>query len=131
MVQRDIPKVIEAMVSFLTAVEEYQLEVNAMSPPISPETSGKELAEHLALAREVERASEVLGVVSGGTFSLFFFSLLPSLSSLEYHTDSSGAGLKEALDRIVWTFGDKLMAFKFPPKVASKLQTFVDYNANT
>ena len=28
--------------------------------------------------------------------------------------------------RIVRTFGDKLVAFKFPPKTAMKLQAFMD-----
>ena len=30
--------------------------------------------------------------------------------------------------QIVRTFGEKLAAFKFPPRVARQLQGFVDYN---
>jgi hypothetical protein len=36
--------------------------------------------------------------------------------------------LKEGVVRIVRTFGNKLLAFKFPPKTAAKLQGFVDYS---
>lgn len=30
--------------------------------------------------------------------------------------------------KIVTTFGDRLAAFKFPPRIARKLQGFVDYH---
>lgn len=36
-------------------------------------------------------------------------------------------GLKDGIARIARTFGDKLLAFKFPPRVAQKLQGFLDY----
>ena len=36
--------------------------------------------------------------------------------------------LKEGIVRIVRTFGERLSAFKFPPRIAHKLQGFVDYN---
>jgi hypothetical protein len=36
-------------------------------------------------------------------------------------------GLKESIGRIVRTFGNKLMAFKFPPAVASGVQGFMEY----
>ncbi|KAI5989819.1 nucleoporin protein Ndc1-Nup-domain-containing protein [Pisolithus orientalis] len=38
-----------------------------------------------------------------------------------------GDALKSGISDIVRTFGDKLTAFKFPPKTARKLQSFVDY----
>jgi nucleoporin NDC1 len=38
-----------------------------------------------------------------------------------------GIGLKEGVARIVRTFGDKLLAFKFPPRTARKLQGFLEY----
>lgn len=37
------------------------------------------------------------------------------------------SGLKDGVARIVRTFGDKLLAFKFPPRTAQKLQGFLDY----
>ena len=36
--------------------------------------------------------------------------------------------IKEGVVQIVRTFGEKLAAFKFPPRVARQLQGFVDYN---
>ena len=36
--------------------------------------------------------------------------------------------IKDGIVQIVRTFGDKLSAFKFPPRIARKLQGFVDYN---
>ena len=35
--------------------------------------------------------------------------------------------LKDGIGRIVRTFGDKLLAFKFPPRVSQKVQGFLDY----
>ena len=73
-VQRDIPKIIEALLSFLTALEEYQTELNAsyaLPPPDQlQQLSPKELAEKETLAMEAARAGEVLSVVSDGTFYL-------------------------------------------------------------
>jgi nucleoporin NDC1 len=41
--------------------------------------------------------------------------------------DTFKTGLKEGVARIVRTFGDKLLAFKFPPRTARKLQGFLEY----
>ncbi|KAL6298512.1 nucleoporin protein Ndc1-Nup [Sparassis latifolia] len=104
-VQRDIPKIIEAILSFLTALEEYQMELNKLYIPPSPEEhdnlSAKELAAKARLAEEVARAGDVLSEV----------------------TDV----LKDGIVEIVKTFGEKLEAFKFPPRISWKLQGFVDY----
>ncbi|EGN94543.1 hypothetical protein SERLA73DRAFT_188503 [Serpula lacrymans var. lacrymans S7.3] len=105
-VQRDIPRILEAFLSFLSAIEEYHQEVNALYTPPSPEElsklSAQELGEKERKRIEVARAAEVFGVV--------------------------GDALKAAVARIALTFGDKLLAFKFPPRTAKKLQAFVDYN---
>ncbi|KAI8973117.1 nucleoporin protein Ndc1-Nup [Trametes punicea] len=105
-VQRDIPKIIEALLSFLNALEDYQAELNAsytLPPPDKlQELSPKEVAEKETLAMEATRAGEVLSVVSDA--------------------------VKDGIVQIVRTFGDKLSAFKFPPRTAKKLQGFVDYN---
>ncbi|KAI0367282.1 hypothetical protein BV20DRAFT_970683 [Pilatotrama ljubarskyi] len=105
-VQRDIPKIVEALLSFLSALEEYQAELNAaytLPPPDKlKELSPKELADKEMLALEASRAGEVLSVVSDA--------------------------IKDGIVQIVRTFGDKLAAFKFPPRIAKKLQGFVDYN---
>lgn len=69
-VQRDIPKIVEALLSFLGALEEYQEELNKKYalPPAEELTglSAKEVAQKETLAMEAARASEVLGVVSDG-----------------------------------------------------------------
>ncbi|KAH7915514.1 nucleoporin protein Ndc1-Nup [Hygrophoropsis aurantiaca] len=104
-VQRDIPRIIEAFLSFLTAIEEYQTEVNAMYVPPGPdELTGdlKVLEEKERKRIEVAKSAEVFGVVADA--------------------------LKVGIADIVRTFGDKLVAFKFPPKTARKLQSFVDYH---
>jgi nucleoporin NDC1 len=84
-VQRDIPRILEAFVSFLEAAEAYRAEV------VSREGDETEKAK----ARDT--------------------------------VDGFCEGLRVAIRRIVQTFDGKLTAFKFPPKVASRLQNFVDY----
>ncbi|KAK0186270.1 nucleoporin protein Ndc1-Nup [Armillaria mellea] len=104
-VQRDIPKILEAMLSFLSAIEDYQIELNALRPPPPEEEEGlsdKERIQREVLRVELAKASEVLGYLSDG--------------------------FKNGIARIVRTFGGKLNAFKFPPLTARKLQGFVDYN---
>lgn len=69
-VQRDIPRILEAFLSFLTAIEEYQVEVTAKYIPPTPEELSqgdpKILEEKEANRIEVARAGEVLCVVSDG-----------------------------------------------------------------
>ncbi|KAG2151633.1 nucleoporin protein Ndc1-Nup [Suillus bovinus] len=104
-VQRDIPRIIEAFLSFLSAIEQYQIEVNAKYTPPTPDELSqgdtKILEEKEMMRLEVARASDVLVVVSDA--------------------------LKTGVANISRTFGDKLVAFKFPPRTARKLQSFVDY----
>ncbi|TFK65917.1 hypothetical protein BDN72DRAFT_844963 [Pluteus cervinus] len=102
-VQRDIPKALEAFLSFLSAIEDYRASVNSLYRPseVDKQLSPQELEALENTRQEVERANEVLGFVSDG--------------------------LKDGVARIVRTFGDKLLAFKFPPKTANKLQGFLDY----
>ncbi|KAF9077658.1 nucleoporin protein Ndc1-Nup [Rhodocollybia butyracea] len=102
-VQRDTPKILEAMLSFLSAVEEYQIEITALykAPSSDENLSPKELQQRETMRIEVEKSSDALGLV--------------------------GDALKEGVARIARTFGDKLLAFKFPPRTARKLQGFLDY----
>ncbi|KAL0959063.1 hypothetical protein HGRIS_014363 [Hohenbuehelia grisea] len=102
-VQRDIPKILEAFLSFLSAIEEYQVELNALYTPPHPDKrlTIQELEESETLRAEVAAASDVLSVV--------------------------GDALKDGVARIVRTFGDKLFAFKFPARTGAKLQGFMDY----
>ena len=69
-VQRDIPRIVEALLSFLAALEEFQTELNAryaLPPPdvlrgMAPHAA----AEKETLAMEAARASEVTSVVGDG-----------------------------------------------------------------
>lgn len=81
-VQRDIPRILEALLAFLQAVEDYRAEVRGMyveqepAPDRSPvpELGEKEREERERMRMEVERAVEVLGYVEDGKLvSLPFF----------------------------------------------------------
>lgn len=68
-VQRDIPKILEAMLSFLSAIEDYQIELNALRPPPPEEEKGlsdKERIQREVLRIELAKASEVLGYLGDG-----------------------------------------------------------------
>lgn len=100
-VQRDIPKILEAMLSFLGAIEAYQKELNARYTPPTPDMKPEELRESEAMREEIERAGAAFACV----------------------TDA----LKAGVTRIVKTFGNKLSSFRFPPATARRLQEFVDH----
>ena len=130
-VQKDIPRILEALLTFLSAVEEYQAEIDAkykVEPLTSDEVeslSGKEVERRVAMEIEVGKAGEMLSDISGGMFS---FTLIDQLRRGSTFTNCVFVALKDGISRIVRTFGDKLLAFKFPPRVARKLQGFIDYN---
>lgn len=69
-VQRDIPRIIEAFLSFLSAIEEYQVEINTIHIPLSSEELSKlsppELEAKERIRIDAAKAGEVLGGVSGG-----------------------------------------------------------------
>ncbi|PCH37156.1 hypothetical protein WOLCODRAFT_140745 [Wolfiporia cocos MD-104 SS10] len=104
-VQRDIPKILEALLSFLAAVEDYRNELNDKQPRLSAEEleklSWEQMAERARVEIEVFAAKDVLSVVH----------------------DPLTAGIAN----IVRTFGERLSAFKFPQTVAHQLQRFVEY----
>ncbi|KAF5367275.1 hypothetical protein D9615_010445 [Tricholomella constricta] len=70
-VQRDIPRVLEAMLSFLSAIEEYHAEVRAKyTPPILDQTyTPEQIAEFEAIRVEVDKAGDVLDFISDGLAS--------------------------------------------------------------
>ncbi|PFH45653.1 hypothetical protein AMATHDRAFT_8848 [Amanita thiersii Skay4041] len=122
-VQRDIPKILEAFLSFLGALDEYRESLGGVDERVPAQAragqnqnqdqlagkgkekedglSQKEKEERRVAREEAEKAKEVVGMLSDA--------------------------LKEGVGRIVRTFGDKLLAFKFPPRIAHKLQGFMDY----
>jgi nucleoporin NDC1 len=130
-VQRDIPKILETLTSFLSAVEEYQVQITSLIKPLSTsnELSQKEQAALNLVAIEVEKAQEILGGMADGVFICFYMNYFPPppLEVLIFTLICLVLGLKGGIARIVRTFGDKLLAFKFPPRVAQKLQGFLDY----
>ncbi|KAF8436467.1 nucleoporin protein Ndc1-Nup, partial [Boletus edulis BED1] len=104
-VQRDIPRIVEAFLSFLTALEEYHAEVTKRYVPPTPDEITQEdfkvLMEKERTRVEVAKATEAIGIVADA--------------------------LKSGVADIARTFGEKLVAFKFPPRIAKKLQSFVDH----
>lgn len=82
-VQRDIPKILEAMLSFLSAIEEYQVEINALYVPPTPNhnITTKELQEKEDRRLEVEKAGDTLVFVADGNRT---YSLLPLVIKLTY-----------------------------------------------
>ena len=68
--QRDIPKILETMLSFLSAIEEYQVELNKLyvPPNLEEELSPKEVYEKERVREEVGKAGEVLSYVGDGMF---------------------------------------------------------------
>ncbi len=69
-VQRDIPRILEAFLSFLSTVEEYQIKVNSLhvAPKPDEKLTPREIQERETLRYEVEKAGEVLGALADGTF---------------------------------------------------------------
>ncbi|KAJ6482732.1 hypothetical protein C8R45DRAFT_1215438 [Mycena sanguinolenta] len=198
-VQRNIPRILEALIAFLAAVEDAQAALRPQAPKMpeaekevlevlgsiaraegagSAERAGtgketvetereRELKRERARARameaaHLEEARGVLGEVGDGESSLhfprfydvcaratvgerravlfrtrLFFDLslvsFPSLFAPFANPLLTGislpAALKDGIARIVHTFGDKLRAFRFPPRTAARLQGFVEYCA--
>ena len=71
-VQRDIPRILEAFLSFLTALEEYQVEVTKQYIPPTPDEvvqgEPKVLRAKECTRVEVAKASEAIGIVADGMF---------------------------------------------------------------
>ncbi|KAF8635261.1 hypothetical protein AX15_000484 [Amanita polypyramis BW_CC] len=111
-VQRDTPKILEAMVRFLGEVEKWRKEIPAASSVTAsePSTSGANLptTTTTTTTTRTTQADEERAHANA---------ILTEMSD----------GLKESIGRIVRTFGDKLGAFRFPPSVARGLQPFLDY----
>ena len=119
-VQRDIPKILEAMVRFLGEVDKWRAEISAASsltvtaaavdssPSASSATADGSPQRPKPISNQDPRAEEEW---------LKANAVLTELSD----------GLRESIGRITRTFGDKLMAFRFPPAVASGVQAFMDY----
>lgn len=106
-VQKDLPRIIEAFITFSHAIEEFHRELTAKYPPPMEE----ELEE---MAPEELEARNRIGIDVEGAIA----------TSQPVHD-----ALKEGVAKIARTFGDKLGGFRFPPRIARTLQLFVDYSA--
>lgn len=73
-VQRDIPRILEAFLSFLTALEEYHVEVTKFYVPPTPDEiiqgDFEVLREKERTRVEVAKATEAIGIVADGTLFL-------------------------------------------------------------
>jgi nucleoporin NDC1 len=65
-VQKDIPKILEAMVLLLSAIEEYNAEVVAQAKAPSSTMSAKEQVALEVLAAEIQKSREVLSYLEDG-----------------------------------------------------------------
>ena len=76
-VQRDIPQILEALSSFLYAVDQYHTEVNTKHTPptlsASNTPSPQELLARESARIELEKAQETLLDVRDGTFVIMTF----------------------------------------------------------
>ncbi|KAJ7344048.1 nucleoporin protein Ndc1-Nup [Mycena albidolilacea] len=125
-VQRDIPRILEALLAFLAEVEtaqaalrpkpaempEAEKEVLAFLGEVEKKMEGEEgqkKAEERALQKEREREEAI------------------HLEEARTVLGEVGDALKDGVARITRTFGDKLRAFRFPPRTAARLQGFLEY----
>jgi nucleoporin NDC1 len=110
---------------FLTTIEEYHTEINASYIPLSPDEQqqlpAKDLQSREASRIEVENGGDV---ADGMSFSSFFKTSRLECGLIFLLVTFMIIALKEGVVRIVRTFGEKLFAFKFPPRTAYKLQGF-------
>ncbi|KAH8107286.1 nucleoporin protein Ndc1-Nup [Phellopilus nigrolimitatus] len=95
-VQRDIPRILEAMLLYLSAVEDYHSQLTASMSFHQQDDRLRADAAEICIADEC--------------------------------IDELTTALRTSIALIVHTFGERLTSFKFPYKIASRLQSFVDYS---
>ncbi|KAK7033262.1 hypothetical protein R3P38DRAFT_3265211 [Favolaschia claudopus] len=158
-VQRDIPRILEALISFLGAVEQAQASLRpAKSEGEMPEEE-KVLIGVLGVVGEVVGVSGGEGGVSAGVEGEAGNkdkdgsenenekegkkegkkaereererrrrAEMVHLEEARTVLGEVGDALKDGIARITRTFGDKLRAFRFPPRTAARLQEFVEFH---
>jgi len=101
-VQRDLPKILEAFLSFLGALEDCRAEIVKACPTHEDiaALTGKDQEDKVRLLQEITQAVEPL--------------------------DQLQDALRVGVEEIVGTFGETLSAFKFPPRIARRLQGYVN-----
>ncbi len=132
-VQRDIPKILEAMVRFLREVDKWRAEISVASSSPAPgaaaaATANVSPSNSTTTATTADSPARPANANANANPK--------SKEDLQAEEERAKAnailselseGLRESIGRIVRTFGNKLMAFKFPPVVASGVQGFMDY----
>ncbi|KAJ7182968.1 nucleoporin protein Ndc1-Nup-domain-containing protein [Mycena crocata] len=122
-VQRDIPRVLEALCAFLGAVEEAVEGLRPAGAGADTQSADTSTDGPEAGAAEVEKTEEQKRKAQ---------ELAEEAADLDQAREVLGDvadALKEGIARITRTFGDKLRAFRFAPRTAARLQGFVDYCA--
>ncbi|KAL1716148.1 nucleoporin protein Ndc1-Nup [Schizophyllum commune] len=144
-VQRDIPRVMEAMVRFLGEVEGWVGEMEARRVAVAEKLERARIVRDLEGKGRVEEGGEgedggrgegeedARAADAGAETKESVEDLEHQLALIEddlRHAHEAFGGvaeaLKTALARIVRTFGAKLSAFRFPPVVAAKIQGWID-----
>ncbi|KAF8344848.1 nucleoporin protein Ndc1-Nup [Amanita rubescens] len=132
-VQRDIPKILEAMIRFLREVDKWRAEILAAS---SSPASGTAAAANVSPSNSTTTTTTTDSPSRPANADADANANSKSKEDQQAEEERAKAnailtelsdGLRESIGRIVRTFGNKLMAFKFPPVVASGVQGFMDY----
>ncbi|KAJ7028800.1 hypothetical protein C8F04DRAFT_1188238 [Mycena alexandri] len=141
--QRDIPRILEALIAFLVAIEDAQAQLRPPphAQPAKSNTSGRKWK--WAAARDANgrgRADWGAGY-SGGQLWLGWRAMRITRGERRRHVDAeeqanlaeARAVLREALDaltdglsRITRTFGDKLGVFRFVPRTVTAVRGFAN-----
>ncbi|KAJ7779023.1 hypothetical protein B0H16DRAFT_1878634 [Mycena metata] len=132
-VQRDIPRILEALVAFLVAIEDAQAQLRP--PPCAKSGSGGgELpVDERALIGVLETVEDAVGVArekddgKAGGKGHVDAEEEADLAEARAVLGEVGDALTDGLSRITRTFGDKLRAFRFAPRTAARLGAFVEF----
>ncbi|KAJ7983286.1 hypothetical protein DFH06DRAFT_717930 [Mycena polygramma] len=130
-VQRDIPRVLEALVAFLVAVEEAQaglrpsgaLEHASAHRENEDENENGEHENERGEHRENEGGKPKMTLEARRAAEAEAADLEEARAVL----GEVGDALRDGLARIARTFGDKLRAFRFAPRTAARLQGFMEW----
>ncbi|KAJ7026075.1 hypothetical protein C8F04DRAFT_1126563 [Mycena alexandri] len=135
-VQRDIPRILEALVAFLVAIEDAQAQLRP--PPVKSNTNTNAAgsgnaqqpempADERALIGVLETVEDALGVARekagerGDGKGAVDAEEQADLAEARAVLGEVGDALTDGLSRITRTFGDKLRAFRFAPRTAARL----------
>ena len=143
-VQRDVPRVLEALLSFSTALEAYAQDLEKLTSASQLSASeavagGSEEEMRHYLEQRRQNESEAIGQLVGPLLTGEFYSShfpesgsgfltfnKPSKSKMTGGFSSRFPGLRSGVRLIAGAYGERLEAFKFSPETAERLQAIVD-----